>query len=81
MIYYSKYHGMIKKKRMQYYSNKEVSDKIQEYFSEASKDYWHYFRKLVEMIDVDEIFIAFKTSTIINFMTNNAAYGYIFLEH
>lgn len=65
-------------KRMQYYSNKEVSDKIQEYFSEASKDYWHYFRKLVEMIDVDEIFIAFKTSTIINFMTNNAAYGYIF---
>lgn len=62
-----------------------MSDKIQEYFSEASKDYWHYFRKLVEMIDVDEIFIAFKTSTIINFMTNNAAYGYIFfgalIEH
>lgn len=67
-----------KEKRLSLYQDKAVAMKLATYLEEAKKNYWHYFRKLAEMIDIDEIFIIFPNQTLIDYLKNNKDYAYIF---
>ncbi len=67
-----------KEKRLELYRDENIVKKLQTYLKESEKNRWHYFRKLVEMIDMNEIFVIFPDNVLIDYINNNKEHGYIF---